>query len=130
MDDAVKTVSTLSTAALLLAASLPLAASAQQLSDPTRPPARFDSSREAGGAADGEPQLQSVLLVPGQGGRRVAVIDGQTVRPGEYYQGARVVRISQGEVELVRGRERQVLKLNKEPAGAVTTAPAAMPGRG
>jgi MSHA biogenesis protein MshK len=129
MDDAVKTVTTLSTAALLLAASLPL--SAQQLSDPTRPPARFDSSRPPGAAYGDTPQLQSVLLVPGQGGRRVAVIDGQTVRPGDHYQGARVVRISQGEVELVRGRERQVLKLNKEPLEtAVIAAPPAMPGRG
>jgi MSHA biogenesis protein MshK len=39
------------------------------------------------------------------------VIDGETVRLGEQFHGARVTRIGENEVELVRGRERQVLRL-------------------
>jgi MSHA biogenesis protein MshK len=58
------------------------------------------------------PQLQSVLISRQPGGRHVAVIDGETLRLGETYKGARVARIEQDEVELVRGRTRQVLKLN------------------
>jgi MSHA biogenesis protein MshK len=64
------------------------------------------------------PQLQSVLIAPGPGGRQVAVIDGETVRVGETFRGARVVRMTQNEVELVRGREHQVLKLNPSAQAA------------
>jgi MSHA biogenesis protein MshK len=112
MDDAVKHVRTLLTAAVLLATYG--AAHAEQLRDPTRPPARLFL---AGGVAPGAaaaasaPQLQSVLIGRQAGGRHVAVIDGETVRLGDSFRGARVVRMTQTEVELMRGRERQVLKL-------------------
>jgi MSHA biogenesis protein MshK len=68
-------------------------------------------------AADAEPRLQSVLISPRQGGRHVAVINGETVRLGDTYKGARVARMTQGQVELVRGRERQVLRLEPLPSG-------------
>jgi len=86
-------------------------AGAQALLDPTRPPASLGVRADAAGGADGAPRLQSVLISPRAGGRHVAVIDGETVRLGEHYKGARVARMSQTEVELVRGRERQVLRL-------------------
>ena len=101
---------------LLLAASNMVCA--QALQDPTRPPAALMAGQ---GAAAGQPaaaqanrmpQLQSVLISRQPGGRHVAVIDGETLRLGETYKGARVARIEQDEVELVRGRTRQVLKLN------------------
>jgi MSHA biogenesis protein MshK len=116
LDEAVKTLTATTLAALVLAA--PFAsrhACAQALADPTRPPAAL--AARAGSAAavgDGLPRLQSVLISPRAGGRRVAVIDGETVRLGDSYKGARVARMTQTEVELVRGRERQVLRL--EPA--------------
>jgi MSHA biogenesis protein MshK len=50
----------------------------------------------------------------------VAVIDGETVRQGESFRGAKVVRIRENEVELVRGGERQVLRLYAEPAAGMT----------
>ena len=107
--------------ALGLAASH--AALAQALQDPTRPPAALTAGQGASGeaaaaAARGPqlPQLQSVLIARQPGGRHVAVIDGETLRLGDSFRGARVARIEQNEVELVRGRTRQVLKLN--PAAA------------
>ncbi|WP_229440640.1 hypothetical protein [Massilia sp. BSC265] len=108
--------------ATLLLASLP--AAAQTLADPTRPPAALDTSRPAG-AGDGLARLQSVLIAPRAGGRHVAVIDGETVRLGDSFRGARVARMTQTEVELVRGRERQVLRLDPPEATTAGMTPAA-----
>lgn len=107
-------------ACLLLVCATP--AGAQALQDPTRPPASLAASRAgAGTAAAGEavkqaPRLQSVLIGRQPGGRSVAVIDGETLRVGERYKGARVTRIDPNEVELRRGSARQVLKLNAAAA--------------
>ncbi|QOL49100.1 hypothetical protein [Massilia litorea] len=92
-------------------------AGAQALQDPTRPPASLMAGQGTGGQeaaapVNRAPQLQSVLVSRQPGGRHVAVIDGETLRVGDSYKGARVARIGQDEVELVRGRTRQVLKLN------------------
>jgi MSHA biogenesis protein MshK len=115
MDEAVKRLFL----CMLLAASN--AAPAQALQDPTRPPAALTAGQGASGqpaapAAERRPQLQSVLIARQPGGRHVAVIDGETLRLGDSFRGARVTRIEQNEVELVRGRTRQVLILN--PAAA------------
>ena len=125
MDEAVKNLIPTMLAGPLFAgllASLP--AAAQVLADPTRPPPALDASRAEGAAADGLPRLQSVLISPRAGGRHVAVIDGETVRLGDSFRGARVARMSQTEVELVRGRERQVLRLDTltEPVAGMTRA--------
>lgn len=90
-------------AACLLAA----APAAAQLADPTRPPAATHASGEAPAAAPAA-RLQSVLIAPG---RRLAVIDGRTVKVGETVGGAKVVAISQAEVTLEKGAERETLKL-------------------
>jgi MSHA biogenesis protein MshK len=122
MDEAVKR----ACACLLLAwANL---AGAQALQDPTRPPAALLAGQGAAGQpaaapAERAPQLQSVLIARQPGGRHVAVIDGETLRVGDSYKGARVARIEPNEVELVRGRTRQVLTLNAAAApraGAIT----------
>lgn len=113
MDETVKTRRTALAAVVLLLAHA--GAQAQGLRDPTRPPAQLLSRGGDAAAASGAPQLQSVLIGREPGGRRVAVIDGETVRLGETFRGARLVRMTQGEVELARGRERQVLKLNAPP---------------
>lgn len=115
MDEAVKTTARALGLALLLAAG---AAGAQALQDPTRPPAAA-AAGYAAAAAQGAPRLQSVLIGRAAGGRHLAVIDGETVRPGDDFHGARVARIGENEVELVRGRERRVLRLYADaPAGA------------
>lgn len=115
MDEAVKRI-----VLCLLLASANLA-SAQALQDPTRPPAALmaaqgGAAQAAAAPANRAPQLQSVLISRQPGGRHVAVIDGETLRLGDTYKGARVARIEQNEVELVRGRTRQVLTLNAAPA--------------
>ena len=123
MDEAVKRALVGSLACCLFAwAQL---AAAQALQDPTRPPASL-MTRAAGAAdpaaaapAKKAPRLQSVLIARQPGGRHVAVIDGETLRIGDSYRGARVTRIEQNEVELGRGNARQVLKLNAAmPANA------------
>jgi len=106
MDEAVKT---LLAAVLTLAAG---AAAAQALQDPMRPPASMMTASAGPVAApSAAPQLQTILIGRAPGGRHLAVIDGETVRPGDDFHGARVARIADNEVELVRGRERQVLRL-------------------
>ena len=120
MDEAVKKM-TLALGLAGLLAGLP--AAAQTLADPTRPPAALDASRPDG--ADGLPRLQSVLISPRAGGRHVAVIDGETVRLGGSFRGARVARMTENQVELVRGRERQVLRLDPVDSTAAGITPAA-----
>lgn len=121
MDEAVKKL-TLALSLATILANLP--AAAQTLADPTRPPAMLDGSR-ADAAGDGLPRLQSVLISPRAGGRHVAVIDGETVRLGGSFRGARVARMTENQVELVRGRERQVLRLDPVEATAAGMTPAA-----
>jgi MSHA biogenesis protein MshK len=119
MDDAVKRARTWLACAVLLAAHAIV--HAQALRDPTRPPAQLGLRAADGTAPEASPaapQLQSVLISRQPGGRHVAVIDGETVRLGETFRGARVVRMTQNEVELVRGRERRVLKLQPPETGS------------
>lgn len=89
------------------------AALAQPLNDPTRPPPRLytPAADASASPASAEPQLQSVLIARHAGGRHVAVIDGQTVRLGEQFRGARVASMTQNEVVLVNGKQRRVLRL-------------------
>lgn len=118
MDEAVKTA-----AAPLLMLMLALAcaaAGAQTLQDPTRPPANMDAGAGQSAAASAGPQLQTVLVGRAPGGRHLAVIDGETVRPGDDFHGARVARIADNEVELVRGRTRQVLRLAPADGGGMS----------
>lgn len=125
MDETVKR--RLITAALLaalvaVAGFAPWAAKAQ--TDPTRPPASLlhpVAPDAATPAAPVAPRLQSVLIGRGPGERRVAVIDGQTVRLGEQFRGARLARVTETEVELVQGSHRQVLKLFPAPAANAGT---------
>lgn len=116
MDEAVK----LCAAIAVLAACASNPAQAQALSDPTRPPASL--ARPASGATAAAvtgPVLQSVLIGRQAGGRQVAVIDGETVRLGASFRGAVLVRMTETEVELRRGHERQVLKLFVVPGSTI-----------
>ena len=116
MDEAVKRL----VACLLLACTN--LAGAQALQDPTRPPASLAAPQPgAAGTVTGArleraPRLQSVLIARQPGGRHIAVIDGETLRLGDSYKGARVTRIAQNEVELRRGNARQVLTLHMAAA--------------
>jgi MSHA biogenesis protein MshK len=102
---------------LLAAACAVPAAFAENLADPTRPSAALDagSGNPGAGTTDGtsalaasEPVLQSVLIAPG---RKVAIISGETVKLGDKFGEARVVRITENEVVLRTDRDQQTLKL-------------------
>lgn len=88
---------------------------AQEFSDPTRPPAALwaPAASEAAPRAPARPQLQSVLV--SNGGRRVAVIDGQVVRQGGKVGAAVVVEIRDTAVVLRRGKSLETLKLYPSP---------------
>ena len=102
----------------LLAAGAAMAA--QGLQYPTRPPAAVSSFGTAPAAASGGPQLQTILIARQAGGRHLAVIDGETVQLGDDFHGARVTRIAENEVVLVRGGERQVLRLYAQDTAGIT----------
>ncbi len=113
MDEAVNLTSR---ACLMVLASLawsPAALLAETLPDPTRPPAHLSASSTSATtpAAAALPQLQSVLVARHAGGRHVAVIDGQTVRQGEMIKGAKLESVTETQVVLLRGNQRQVLRL-------------------
>lgn len=99
---------------LLVIVALALAggAIAEDLPDPTRPPAGYAS----GETVSVGPVLQSVLISPT---RRIAIISGKTVKVGDKYEGTRVASISDNEVVLKNGKTSQVLRLYPvlHPAG-------------
>ena len=82
-------------------------AHAQGLVDPTRPPASLGKPG-AGEETPAGSQLQSVLI---SSGRRLAVINGDTVALGGMVGEARVVKITETEVVLKKGEETEVLKM-------------------
>jgi MSHA biogenesis protein MshK len=83
------------------------AAAAQGLSDPTQPPSARSEERPRSEAPASRPQ--SVLLSPG---RKLAVIDGQTVTLGGRLGDATVVAIAPTQVILQTGGTYQTLKLH------------------
>ena len=92
---------------------------AQGLQDPTRPasaPQQPSTLGGVGGMAAGTlPQLQSVLIGGGAGGRRVAVISGQAMVAGDKLGDAVLLSISENQVVLKSGKKLNVLKLFPVP---------------
>jgi MSHA biogenesis protein MshK len=126
MDETVNAMTIRSALLLLMGSAVAwTSAFAQPLRDPTRPPASLLAGQAGVGGAAGSaaapekrgPRLQSVLIARQPGGRHIAVIDGETLRLGDLYKGARVTRIEQDAVELTRGRARQVLTLHAPAPG-------------
>lgn len=102
----------------LLPLMLALPASAQKLADPTRPPTTMaapDSEAAAEGVA-AVPRLQSILIGRAPDGRRLAVIDGATVRTGAKVGDAVLERINDNSVVLRRGKHLETLTLFPQPA--------------
>jgi MSHA biogenesis protein MshK len=133
MDEALtppKAAKAVKAAALALLFAAGAHAQAQALQDPTRPPAAAALSSGTRAPAPAGPRLQSILVAREAGGRRLAVIDGEAVRLGEQFHGARLARIGDNEVELVRGGERQVLRLYPQEAGGVTPVPGQVTAQG
>jgi MSHA biogenesis protein MshK len=84
----------------------PSTAVAQAMTDPTRPATGFAAEAPEGAAGD---QLQSVMISPT---RSAAIINGVTVRLGEKYGDAVLVRVAESEVVLRSGGVQQVLKIH------------------
>jgi len=91
---------------MMIASSVAVAAGAQGLTDPTRPPGALATA--AGEAVVSGPVLQSVMLSPT---RKVAMISGEVVVLGGRYGSARLVKLSESEAVLRDGAEVTVLKL-------------------
>jgi MSHA biogenesis protein MshK len=94
-------------AALVLVFSA--SAVAQVTIDPTRPPSGYATAApEPSGDAAGTLTLQSVLISPSQ---KAAIISGVTVKLGEKYGDAVLVKVAENEVVLKSAGASQVLKL-------------------
>ncbi|MET3131397.1 MSHA biogenesis protein MshK [Oxalobacteraceae bacterium GrIS 1.11] len=98
---------------------------AQSLFDPTQPPASLNtplvSGQVAPPVAPAGPELQSLLISRNPGGRKIAVIDGQTLRVGSRLGDAVLVRMTETEVVLKRGKAYETLKLfpRSEPGATI-----------
>ncbi len=81
---------------------------AEDLPDPTRPPASIFLPATAEKAENFSSGLHSIII---SDIRRAAIIDGQTVELGEEHRGARLIEVSESGVVLQRAQSRQVLSL-------------------
>lgn len=93
---------------LLMSVLCPL--NAEELPDPTRPPAIIVMPTIAeSSAADNQPaRLRSIIISKT---RRAAIIDGETVELGGKHGDARLVEVNEGGVVLKSAQGRQVLTL-------------------
>jgi MSHA biogenesis protein MshK len=93
---------------LLVSASFPV--HAEDLPDPTRPPASIFAPVGVGSEArDNQSSGLHTIIISGI--RRAAIIDGQTVELGGEHGGARLIEVNEGGVVLQRAQTRQVLTL-------------------
>lgn len=88
---------------LFLLAGMPIPSVWAGMVDPTRPPNTVDQEVSNAG-----PVLQSILIGPA---RSEAIISGRTVKLGDQFGEARVMKITESEVVLKSGNEIQTLKL-------------------
>lgn len=96
---------------LLISVFTPL--HAEDLPDPTRPPASiFAPAAEAvAGRETTENQSSGLRTIIISETRRAAIIDGQTVELGGEHRDATLVEVNEGGVVLQRAQSRQVLML-------------------
>lgn len=90
---------------------LPVFCYAEQLLDPTRPPAIIDTfvaRAEGDQAGDMAPGLQSIIISKN---RRAAIIDGENIELGGKHGDAKLIEVNEGNVVLQGAQGRQVLAL-------------------
>ena len=95
----------------LLMALLSVAATAEELADPTRPPASLTApvAAPASGVPEIRPaRLQSIFISKT---RRAAIIDGESVELGGKYGDAKLIEVNEGSVILRGAQGRQVMTL-------------------
>ena len=81
---------------------------AEDLPDPTRPPASIFVPAGSEARDNQASGLHAIII---SGIRRAAIIDGQTVELGGEHGGARLIEVNEGAVVLQRAQTRQVLTL-------------------
>ena len=91
----------------LVSASFPV--HAEDLPDPTRPPASIFLPAAGGGARENLSSGLHTIIISDS--RRAAIIDGQTVELGGEHGGARLIEVNEGGVVLQHAQSRQVLTL-------------------
>jgi MSHA biogenesis protein MshK len=84
---------------------------AEDLPDPTRPPASIFAPAAGAGREATENQSTGLHSIIISATRRAAIIDGQTVELGEEHGNARLIEVNEGSVVLQRAQSRQVLTL-------------------
>ncbi|MFA6970324.1 MAG: hypothetical protein WC208_02880 [Gallionella sp.] len=95
--------------AFFLCFQFPVFCCAEDLPDPTRPPAAIAVPVAASGVADSQPAgLQSIII---SRNRRAAIIDGETVELGKKHGDARLIEVNEGNVVLQNAQGRQMLTL-------------------
>jgi len=98
----------------LFVALFSAAATAEELADPTRPPASLAApvAASVGGAAANPPAgLQSIIISKT---RRAAIIDGQTVELGGKYGDTKLIEVNEGSIILRGVQGRKVMTLFPE----------------
>ena len=118
-----------SSLAVALALMLFSASSMAQVgNDPTRPPSGFGAGAAEVDSADtgGGMVLQSVMISPTS---KSAIIGGVTVKLGEKYGDAVLVKVAENEVVLKTGTTSQVLKLYPGVEKRDSAPPPAKPRR-
>lgn len=95
---------------VLLALVLPVGASADDLPDPTRPPAAImaPAAEGLGPVEEASTGLQSIII---SSKRRAAIIDGETVELGGRHGDARLVEVNESSVVLKGPQGKEVLTL-------------------
>jgi MSHA biogenesis protein MshK len=88
---------------------------AEDLPDPTRPPAGIFATGSGTGSGSGREVTESrstglhTIIISET--RRAAIIDGQTVELGGEHGGAKLIEVNEGGVVMQRAQSRQVLAL-------------------
>lgn len=96
---------------VLIIALFSVAAAAEELSDPTRPPTSLTApvAAPASGVPEIRPaKLQSILISKT---RRAAIIDGESVELGGKYGDAKLIEVNEGSIVLRGAQGRQVMTL-------------------
>ncbi len=98
-------------ALLLLSAFQAVSAFAEDLSDPTRPPAMIAVPEAVTGQGADAGQTSGLRSIIISRTRRAAIIDGETVELGKKHGDARLIEVNEGSVVLRGAQGRQVLTL-------------------
>ena len=109
--------------AVCLLSSVLCPLNAEELPDPTRPPAIIAMPViAASGVADNQPaRLQSIIISKT---RRAAIIDGETVELGDKHGDAKLIEVNEGSIVLLSAEGRQVMALFPDVKMTITKATA------